>query len=173
MYGERMMKKINLFIDIGILIAFLIASEPRILGENIHEWFGVALGVVLFVHLLLHWDWVVKVGGQFFKKLFKNSKLKFVIDVLLFIGFTVIIFSGLMISRSVLPALGITVIPNRSWRMIHSTATNLTLFMVALHFGLNWKCVVDMFKCYLIDPFRSASKTQQQSAVVPVEISEE
>jgi len=29
-----MMKKINLFIDIGILIAFLIASEPRILGES-------------------------------------------------------------------------------------------------------------------------------------------
>jgi hypothetical protein len=167
------MKKINLFIDAGILIAFLIAAEPRILGENIHEWFGVALGVALLIHLLLHWDWVVNVGGQFFKKLFEKSKLKFVIDVLLFVGFTVILFSGLMISRSVLPALGITVIPNRSWRMIHSTATDLTLFAVALHFGLNWKCVVGMFKRYLIDPFRWGSKMQQQPVVVPVEISEE
>ena len=48
--------KTNLLVDIVILIAFLVANNPSLTGLPIHEWFAVGAGVVLFVHMLFHWD---------------------------------------------------------------------------------------------------------------------
>ena len=97
------MHKTNFMIDLGIFAAFLVALEPRLTGETLHEWFSLAFAGVLIVHLLLHWKWVVNVGRNFFRKLWHTSRLKFVVNALLFTSFTVLMMSGLMISRSVLP----------------------------------------------------------------------
>ncbi len=105
------MNKTNLAIDFGIFAAFLIAMEPNLTGVSIHEWLSVALAATIIVHLLMHWKWIISVGKTFFVKLFHSSRLKFFVDVLLFLDFNLLMLSGLLIWAwrwlpSTLPSVG-------------------------------------------------------------------
>lgn len=165
------MKK-NFIVDTIIFLGFLVAFEPSLTGETVHEWFSLALAGTLVLHLLLHWDWVINVGVQFFRKLFHSSRLNFVIDLLLLISFVTIILSGIMISRSVVGVLGIEIQASRAWRIWHSTASNLALTLVALHFGLHWKWILNACKRFIRLPFTRRS-TPQMSEPATVTVQEE
>lgn len=47
--------KINLVLDLTIFTAFLAIASPKLTGNTIHEWFGVAFGAAIVTHLLFHW----------------------------------------------------------------------------------------------------------------------
>ncbi len=147
------MNKTNLLIDTGIFIAFLIAMVPDFSGINIHEWLSLAFATTIIVHLLLHWQWIIGVGAQFFKKLWHISRLKFVIDILLFVTFVTIMLSGILISKSILPTLGIQMGQTSIvWRLLHSASADFAVLLIGLHFALNWDWVVCMVKRYVITP---------------------
>jgi hypothetical protein len=78
----------------------------------------------------------------------------------IFIAFTVIIFSGVMESRYVLQTLGLTVSNQGFWKVLHSLATEVTLWMAALHIALHWRWIWNWIK----KPFRLPKKAR------PVEI---
>ena len=65
-----MSQKTNLYVDIAILVGFLVAYEPALTGVAVHEWLSLAFASAVILHLLLHWDWVVQVTLKFFRKLF-------------------------------------------------------------------------------------------------------
>lgn len=165
-----MKNKTNFIIDIAIFCGFLLAMEPRITGENIHEWFSVAVALTAVVHILLHWDWIVQVAAKYFAKLWHSSRLNFILDALLFIGFNAIMISGLMISRSVLPALGITVPQTGAWRMIHRQAADLTMWVVALHVGMHWSWIWNMIKKLVVRPVAGLFEKKPAAVAVPVEV---
>src|SRR5512133_3082371 len=146
------MNKTNLLVDSGIFAAFLVAMEPRLTGIAVHEWLGVAFAGTILVHLLLHWKWIIQVGRSFFVKLFHTSRLKFVVDSLLFVAFLTVMLSGMMISRSVLPFLNLQL--GRSFIMtrLHTVSTSAMLLMVGLHFALSWDWVVGMVRRYILSP---------------------
>jgi hypothetical protein len=102
-----MSQRTNLYVDIAILIGFLVSYEPALTGITVHEWLSLAFTCALIVHLLLHWNWVVQITLKFFRKLFHSSRLNYVINLAILIDFVTIILSGLLISRSVLPAFGL------------------------------------------------------------------
>lgn len=157
------MNKTNFLIDIAIFIAFLVAMEPNFSGVSIHEWLSVALAVTLLVHLLLHWKWIITIGAEFFNKLWHTSRLKYVVDILMFIAMAAIMMSGLMISHVVLPAFGFDVQSGMVWRQLHSTAADAAVLLLGVHFALNWHWVWDKVKKYLFTPvgrmFRSTKMT--------------
>ena len=81
-----MINKANLMIDIGIFAAVLLALEPSFTGLPIHEWFALSLTGMIIIHLLVHWQWMVRVTGKFFQNLFHNSRLNYIVDALFFVG---------------------------------------------------------------------------------------
>src|SRR5512141_2533514 len=101
-----MITKRNLILDLSMLGAFLAVSNPHLTGVTVHEWLALSLAGTVIAHLLFHWDWIIKVGKGFFKKLWHQSRLNFVVNALFFTVMTGTLFSGLMISKSVLPAFG-------------------------------------------------------------------
>lgn len=168
--------KKNLCVDLAIFFAFLVAFEPHLTGATIHEWFSLALGGAIIVHLLLHWDWIITVGKEFFRKLFHSSRLNFVLDVLLLVAFVTIMLSGLMISRSVLAVFGLSVDAQPTWRFLHSAASNFALLLVGLHVALHWKWILCALKRYVLILFRPRADALQpgavrsaQAVIVPVE----
>jgi hypothetical protein len=168
------MNKTNLLVDFGILATFLVAFEPGLTGLPLHEWLGAAFAATILIHLLLHWKWILAVGGHFFKKLFHNSRLQFAVDALLFIAFILAMVSGFAVSRTVLPLLGIRLAASGLWRPIHSLSANGTLALVGLHFALHWSWVVTMTKRYLLAPLGSLiHRDAPQPAALPVEISKQ
>ncbi len=159
--------KTNLLIDTAALGAFLVAFEPALTGISIHEWLSLALGLTLLVHVLLHWKWVVEVLLRFFRRLWHTSRLNFLVDSLLLVAFTLLMLSGLLISRSILPTLGITSLSLPGWRFLHSWSANLSLILVGLHFALHWRWVVNTLQRHVIHPLRG-----MRPAAVPVRKSE-
>ena len=147
--------KTNLFVDILIFVLFLIAYEQRATGTAIHEWLGVVLGLVFLLHIILHWKWITACTRQFLTRLKAESRINYILDIFIYIGFTTIIFTGIMISESFLPTFGIRTFRSHYWQEIHSMAVDITLFFVAIHFAMHWKWIVNNFKRFIIDPIQN------------------
>src|SRR6266542_4830689 len=158
LYGGLMNIKLNFWIDVATFTGFMIAMEPHSTGITIHEWFTVAAVGTLIVHFVLHWDWFIRLTSRFFVKLFHSSRLNYLLAIAIFIGFTSIIVSGLIISEHFVPALGFQVGARYGWRRIHSLAANLNLVLVAIHVALRWEWVKAAFLRLIVTPFRKIEK---------------
>jgi len=161
--------KTNLWIDTVAFIAFLMAFAPYSTGIPIHEWLGIAIGGVVLVHLLLHWDWVGKTTNSFFSKMPARKRINAILNVLFFVDTVIIIFTGLMISEVVLPALDITIAFTPVYITIHSLAADIAVLITGLHIGLHWKWIVKAVQRFVIAPFRK-EKTHSRNASSPHEV---
>ncbi len=152
--------KTNLVLDLGIFTAFLVVSNPRLTGNSIHEWLSLSFAAAIITHLLFHWDWIIKIGSEFIKKLFHQSRLNFLVDALFFIAMTGAIFSGILISKDILQLFGIQLVVSQSWKGIHSLTANLSLVTLGVHIALHWKWILANLERFIANPIRSLSNQQ-------------
>ena len=54
------MDRRNLALDVAALAVFLVVANPALTGIGIHEWLGLGVLLMFFVHALLHADWAVE-----------------------------------------------------------------------------------------------------------------
>lgn len=144
--------KMNLILDIALFLVFLVVYQAKATGETVHEWLGVGIAAVIIIHILLHWQWVVSITQRFFQKIKSEPRLNYILNVGLFVCFTTIIFSGLMISHSVLPFFGLEAPNNSIWKMLHTTSADLSLWITGLHVALHWSWIVKATKRYVVSP---------------------
>lgn len=137
---------VNLLIDVAILIVFLIATAPQLTGLALHEWLSIAFGAAIVTHLLLHWQWIVGITRNFFTKSNWNSRLNYILNALLFISMTIVIFTGLLISEVALPLIGITLAHSHGMGQLHRLASDATVLIVGLHTAVHWRWIVNAFK---------------------------
>jgi hypothetical protein len=136
----------KLLLDIGTFAAFLITMDPRFSGLAIHEWLSLALAGMIVVHLLLNWEWIVKVTKRLFNKATNGARINYVLNWLLFVDGILIMLSGIMISESAMPTLGIVLPMNFAWRRLHDISANLALLIMGLHLAMHWNWIVTTFK---------------------------
>jgi len=134
--------KTRLVLDAVLLFVFLLVMNTSATGIPIHEWLSVGVTALVIVHLLTEWDWTVQLLTRFFKRLFSLSRLNFVLDVLLFLVFTLVLFSGFMVSQSIVPILGLSVPPGPMWKIIHALSADAALIALGVHVGLHWRWIV-------------------------------
>jgi cytochrome b len=145
--------KTDLLVDASIFVAFLIAMDPRSSGIAVHEWLGIAFGAAIIVHLLLHWKWIVSTTRRLFSRAAQQARLNYFLNALLFIDITLVVFTGLMISRIALPSLGIYLAGSFLWRGLHNLTANLSLVLISVHVALHWRWIVETIKRYVFKPF--------------------
>jgi hypothetical protein len=157
----------KLFLDIALFLAFLVAMDPHFSGLAIHEWLSLAAAATVIVHLLLSWEWIVNVTKRLFVKATNGARVNYVLNWLLFIDGILIILSGILISESVMPALGIALPVNFAWRRLHDMSANLSLLIMGLHLAMHWNWIVTTFKRVFIGggvrTVISAAKQETQS----------
>jgi Domain of unknown function (DUF4405) len=136
----------NLLVDIALFTAVMVAMAPHFSGVAIHEWLSIALGAAIITHLLLHWQWIVEVTRRLFRGAQASARVNYVLNTVLFVDMTVIIFTGLMISRVVLPLIAIQTAPGGVWRQLHSLSADAFLFLLGLHIALHWSWIVNTVK---------------------------
>lgn len=134
--------KFFLLFDVGMTLALLVLMSVALTGLALHEWLGIAFIAVLVLHLLLHWQWIAGATLRWLRSLSWQMRLTYLLDVLLFIAMTLVIFSGLAISEAALPLMGLTSSRNFAWRAIHSASSNGVLVLISLHIALNWRWIV-------------------------------
>lgn len=144
----------NLAIDLTALAAFLVVFEPRLTGETIHEWLALALAGTLVVHIVVHWKWVAQVTKRFAGQLRGGVRFNYIVNALTFAAYVAVMLSGILISKSVLPALGLQAAHDPAWRMLHNLAANAALAMTAVHFALHWKWVLHAVRGAVTAPFK-------------------
>ena len=152
---ETSRNKTNMIVDSAIFLAFLVAMAPHFSGMAVHEWLGLSFGAAIITHLLLHWQWIVEVTKRFLGKAQWSARINYILNALLFVDVTIIIFTGIMISESALPALGITLGAGGAWRMLHTLSANLSLVLTGLHVALHWQWIANMFRRFVL-PTRAA-----------------
>lgn len=132
--------KFNLVFDLALAIIFVVEMELRFTGLRNHELLGLVLGVAIIVHLILHWSWIVSLTTRFFQKVIHESRLNYVLNVLLFVDMLIATVSGIVISRTLGLQLGIN---TRAfpWERIHIITSELSLLIIALHVAMHWKWI--------------------------------
>ena len=143
---------INLIVDVILFLVFLVVYQEKATGITWHEWLGVGIVAVIVTHILLNWQWVVSITKRFFQKLHAEPRLDYVVDLGISIGFTTVIFSGLMMSRSVLPFFGLEAASSSLWKTLHATSADVTVWLTALHVALHWRWIVNAVKRYALAP---------------------
>ncbi|MFN8376458.1 MAG: DUF4405 domain-containing protein [Anaerolineae bacterium] len=142
--------KLNLFVDLVMALAFVTVMELRFTGLQIHELLGLAIAVAFLTHIILHWRWVVSVTLRFFKQLFHESRLNYVLNLALFVDLFIATLSGIVISRTLGLDFGSfeRALP---WERLHTLTADFSLMLVALHVALHWKWIVSHSKKYLFN----------------------
>lgn len=157
-----------LLIDILALVLFLLLVEPSITGKSLHEWGGLLIGVIILIHLILHWQWFVVVSKKFFTTNSTN-RARYFFDVILLAVFLLIIWSGVMISRTILA--GFSFGNQNVWKAIHYLSTDLALVMLAIKLGLHWNWIKNATLGFLgirkkKPQLNDKPKTQQEGAIL-------
>jgi fucose 4-O-acetylase-like acetyltransferase len=95
-----------------------------------------------------------------------RPRINYVLNVLLFIDVVLIMYTGIMISESFVPFLGIRLSRNFNMRMLHDLTANLFVLILGLHTALHWDWIVNAFKRYIFQPvgrlFASRHATQSK-----------
>ncbi len=93
---------------------------------------------------------------RFFRKLPGQVRINSLLNTLLFVDVTLIIFSGLMISKVVLSTFGLSGSHDIIWRGVHTLASSAALIIAGLHVAVHWKWIVSTIKRYAWLPLLKA-----------------
>lgn len=129
---------LRLGLDFVMAITFALLLNAHVLGGlPFHEAAGTLIGLVFAVHVFLNWNWVVRTTTQFRRSsLAPKIRFGYLLNWILLIVMGVIVISGLLISRVLVPWLHV---PNARWiQGIHITLGFLVLAVVGVHVGLHW-----------------------------------
>ena len=158
--------------DLIVAASTLILLSEKLTGEAIHEWLGVAALAAILTHLLLSFDWFATVTKRFFQKQSLQTRLNYILSAALFIAMTIAFYSGLMISKAVLPTLGLSITGGMGWKSLHTLSSDATLFIVGLHLALNWKWVMRHMLQPIGNLFQRRQPQSLQPQAVPIKINE-
>lgn len=164
---KKNIKYLKFSIDLVMGITFVLFFNKRVLGGlTFHEIAGLLIAVVFFTHIILNWKWIKNVTLKLFdRKLPLRAKFSYLLNLLLLVGMAFIITSGIFISRVVFPNINIG---NEQWfKVSHMSISFLVLIIVAIHIGLHWKWIMNVFKNMVkIKHSKKSLKIVSQIAVV-------
>lgn len=140
--------QIKLYMDIFLLVSFIIVNIPQSTGIPFHEWVSVLFIVPLLVHILLDWQWIVNITKRMFGRLPGEVRFNHIFDLVIFIMMTLALMTGFVISEAALPAIGIHVTIDPFWSMVHDLTANLTMVLIGVHLAMHWGWIVNAVKRY-------------------------
>ncbi len=125
---------INAFLFGGLILMFFM----ELTGVALHQWIGIANGVLAVYHFLTHWNWIDAVSKRFFRKTSNKARLYYLFDTSLLLGFASILATGLLISTW----LSLNLANMRTWISLHEAISIVTLLIVILKIAVHWRWIV-------------------------------
>lgn len=133
--------KFIFWLDVLLFVSVCALQTLHFTGLILHEWLGLALVPLLFLHLLLAWSWIIAETRRFFSSQPARARVNFLLNLALFAAVTAATYSGLLISQKAIPAL--THVPppvfvNWRWDRLHTWFADIVVILVGLHLAINW-----------------------------------
>jgi hypothetical protein len=129
-------------LNYALFAAILAAGAVPLTGLRAHEWSGVAIVVLVVVHISARWKWLLAASRGLRTPSAWRLRVNVAINTVLLVAATMTIYSGLMISQSVLPAFGLHANDSPFWDSVHKASQLLMTFAIGLHLAINWDWIV-------------------------------
>src|SRR5690242_21382434 len=133
------------WLDLVLLLTFALLQEPETTGLWGHEWISIGLAVLLFFHLLVNWRWIVGALRRYTANS-RRHRVNTWLNGLLYLTLVFTSFSGILVSRFVLPSLGLESSEVKMWRQLHSLVADGTLAILGLHVAINWDWIANVIR---------------------------
>lgn len=133
-------------VDAIALVVYVIVANPAFTGVPFHEWAGIGVFLVFLVHTAQHLDVAADMVRGSFSAKKPHRAWNVVLDVLIVVAFMVCTVSGLLISGSVLPALGLFADGYFFWNPLHAASAKLLLALLAVHVVVHLRMVFSLLK---------------------------
>ena len=147
-------------LDIVMTILFVTLIKAHETGLAFHEIVGLSIFALFTSHILLNWSWVKNITKNLFhRKLKTSAKLKYALNMTLFLLIATIIITGILISQVVFPSIGSS-LDTKLLLMIHILTSYLCLGLFVLHIGLHRRYLIESVRKILANlQERNARKT--------------
>jgi len=130
-------QKTHWWIDLVLFAGFITTFFLDFTGIENHQWIGILSSALASYHLYIHRVWVRTVSKRFIVKTSGQARKYFTLDLLLLLGFALIIVTGLGVSTWLnLPLSNYT-----TWLNIHITISIITLVTLLLKLTLHWRWI--------------------------------
>lgn len=139
--------KFKLGLDLIMALGLLIIMVPNILGHAVHEWAGLIIAAAVIAHIVINWSCIKTITLRFFRHLKFRTRLVYILNLLMFLGFLAIVVSGMYISKTIdFSWLGINRSAGTSWKLIHTSSAYLTFLLAGVHIGINFHRMFNMIR---------------------------
>ena len=156
--GDQYMRaRTRLFLDTALLLGFVAAYRPTWTGITLHQWLSIAIVAPALVHLIVNWEWAIRIVRTFLQRLFSASRLNFVVDCTLLLATVTVTVSGFMVSPALIAPFGIHASRPLEWHLVHSWSADATILIVLLHTALHWRWLLAAIKQLVGSSSRAAA----------------
>ena len=138
--------KRSLAVDAVALLVYLAVANPAVTGVPVHEWLGIAVFVAFLVHVVQHVDWAADAVKAAFGHPSVGRTGHLLLDALILVAFMVCTVSGLLISGTVLPALGLYADGYFFWNPLHAASAKLLLALLVVHVAAHWRWIANALR---------------------------
>lgn len=128
----------NWLIDAILFSSFIVLFFLELTGLALHQWLDITCGALVLYHLIRHWKWVKAVNQRLLGGTTWQARSYYLVDVLLLIGFVIILISGLIISTWLDVPLGDVA---TTLTDLHVVTSQATLLVVVLKIALHWRWI--------------------------------
>lgn len=155
----------NWIVDASTFTGFWMAAMLDLTGLAVHQWLGLAVGILVMYHILVHWTWIKSITQRWTGHTSAQARRFYLIDAGLLAGFSLILLTGLVISTW----LGLTLANYTTWYTLHVMATLITLGFVVVKIGAHWRWIVNVGrKMFHPDPLPAKRPLAVQPVPSPV-----
>ncbi len=134
--------KIKIIVDLLMTVLLLLLMAYQITGQELHEWFGMAMLVLFIIHHFLNLRWYGNLGKGRYRLL---RIVQTVINFGLLLVMFCLGFSGIVMSRHVFAAFPING-HMATARTMHLAASYWGFVLMSIHIGLHWSMLLGMLR---------------------------
>lgn len=154
---------VNYFVDLGMLITGLILFATGVIKfidiwanietlgfiaallTDLHDVSGIFLGILVFIHFILHWKWMLTMTKNVFKSSrSKKKKLDYFIDLGMLISFLIVFIAGILKIPSLRLITQYFVSISEIIFILHDWAGIILTILALSHVVIHWKWMVRM-----------------------------
>ncbi|MFK7801759.1 MAG: cytochrome b/b6 domain-containing protein [Anaerolineae bacterium] len=142
--------RLNWTVDLTLLLVFVPLFFEDATGRSNHQIIGVVFGAGILYHVLLHWKWVVSVTKRFFKRQPKQTRINYILNMLMLIDLILCIGTGLVISSWFFSKSDFSSEQRYyDWYGVHDTTSWVLLALIGAHLWMHRKWIVSVGRKYM------------------------
>ncbi len=142
--------RLNWIVDVTLLLSFVPLFLEDATGRSNHQIIGVIFGTGILYHILLHWKWVVSVTKRFFKRQPKQTRINYILNIMMLIDLIIATVTGLIIS-SWFGGKSLFATEREYYQMmgLHDTTSWVLLVLIVGHLWMHRKWIVSVGRKYM------------------------